>query len=313
MKFSPILVSALVAVALVGCSKEPTPPPVGPGDSAPVTKPSPTPTPTPAPTPGKGELPGPKPPAEAPPVAPTPLPENKNPKTFEVAAPGTGGYKPNNELTAAQLGQKVDEALSKLTNTLGYVTLEARTEENQGYNTCEVKIGQKGQYFIEYPRSEMIFERGLLVSDGKAKAVREQDKVTENVSNLVDKKTDYATEWSRQFTEFALLGLSDGRSIYATTMRDLSAGIGGYTTNLEKKQQTVNGRTFVSYRLLATRQTPNPTTIEIKIDGQRLLPVTLKVNRKSADGTELYARMAIAWEFNKKQDSSAFQVPKPVH
>jgi len=318
MKFSRLLPWIVIAALVAGCKSSNTAQPeLEPKFEPNKTSTEPTPpTPNPGATPG-GEKPTPGNPMglpktpEKPPLQPVPVKPGATTGPNVVPAPNTGGFDSQKEMTAEAIGTKVDYALTHLTNTVGAGKLDARTEDKMGYNLCKIFIGTKGVYSVEYPRPEMPFQKSLIVSDGIKHATRDYETVTTDV-NIAKASEDYVDEWPQRFTELALVSLSDQRPVYAPLMKALQSGKGGYKTSLDKMVTTLDGVKHTMYRIVATRTEPDTTTIEIRVDGDRWLPITLRVNRKVKGGEEFYSRYALAWQFGQKVNADAFAVPTTV-
>lgn len=233
--------------------------------------------------------------------APTPPPLPKN--VFRIPGAGTEGWV-KSDRSATDLGERLDRASRNLKGAFGDVTFWVRNQQIQGNNTATVRVVDATDYEIEYqlPSNPVVTE--ILVA-GKGQRMRLAAKGGwKPVKTVVPARSQVLARWETEFPAMMFANLG-GEAVWAPVLEDLLAGKNGFRSVLEEKTMTVNGRAVPFYRVLAERPGPNAARLEMRFDGARFVPLTIKLNRtpvgKKPELVQWNARWAFGQPLPKRQ------------
>jgi hypothetical protein len=210
-------------------------------------------------------------------------------KEFKVPPKGQQGWKAT-KMTAAELGKRVDAAMKSLKNT-GHRSLTLYTDASgkKGYFNGESRIQDPKTYSVQY----LVLDAkppypGEVRADGKRMAAQGPSGWLAPRPFPAKPVTAYppaqvVATWPATFPRVMFSNLFLGSNLWTALTTGLAQGAGGYKTVVEERKMTKNGKSFLSYRILASRPAPaaekyGASELELVIDGKRFLPVTIRSN-----------------------------------
>lgn len=319
----------VLALLLVGCNK-PSKPPIEDDEysqqvaansgTAPNSEESTTPETATKPEPGPPKIkpedipkPGPKP-------AIAPLKENtksdrvagdghKQEKPFAVPGAGTDGWK-GSQLTALDLGNRMDVALLGLKGAYSEATTFLRDHEMEGKTPTKLSIQDDENYKIEYPNPSHPTEAYILIGNKGARARMVESKWQSD--DFIAGNPGAIKDWLENPVGQIFNGFAQQKPLWAKLLSEFVGRGEGFSTVIEQKEMSVNGKPRMFYRLLAERKGNLPATVEVRIDGLRQLPVTIRVNRKIDAKKESFLQWNAGWTFEKPIDPGTFAIPSHV-
>jgi len=237
------------------------------------------------------------------PGPPPPVPKN----VFRIPGAGTEGWQ-RSRLSALDLGTKLDRAGKELKSAYGEATFWVQNQEMQGHNTAKIRVVDGADYEIEYqmPADPVVTE---IVVAGHGKRMMLPNKgAWKLVSAVVPPRNRLLAEWESSFPR-AMFGNLSGEAVWSPVLQDLLAGKGGYRAVLEEKSMTVNGRSVLFYRVLAERPGAKSSRIEMRFDGTRFVPLTIKVNRTPAGKKPELVQWNARWAFGQPLPKRQYTTP----
>lgn len=240
---------------------------------------------------------------------------------LQIPAPQTRDWKSAEKMTPKLLAQKVGEAMKNLKNTYGEATTIIETPEGNGTVKSRIQVVDAKHYQIEFPVIERIPKSGEVRSDGKLRLIRSGSGLEpQKPATWVDPKsnrsgTELATTFSKEFPRSMFYGLTDGKDAWKSIGESWSNG-GNNSVRIEERTMEAQGRKFRHYRLYVSR-TPaaekklGKMTMEIVIDAERYLPVTVRMNEAAPGGKAFKVNWSTGWRFNEKIDPSNFRIVPP--
>lgn len=251
---------------------------------------------------------------------PSPVPEGmvKVPDLdVKIPKEGTGQWT-RSAVKASELAPKVAKAVAAMKATEGSARCYIKTPEGQAQALKSYKIQDSKHFRLEYLQMEGIPRQGFLLADGKNKTkivIGSKAEVVGVNANFPGSKLsaeEIFKRWPRDFMRLMLLPLSDGIDSWSIVLSKLEKGEGGFKTQIEQRLMEYRGRFFTSYRVLAKRQpnvakTAGECEIEMVIDAQRFLPVTVRVISTDSEGGRWDQQWSANWTFQKKFKLEEFQ------
>lgn len=243
------------------------------------------------------------------------------------------------DLTAEQLAAKVSAAVSSLSNTRLESSTLVGTPLGKGQYIDHATIGDRKKYKFAYVHIGDQPVTGTLVANGKQRVVRVEDSWTNplpldkplpsdrdtSLSSFKEqpsspmlapltttKPEDVVERWPREFSRLAFQSLSEGKDAVGPAVKGWSSGLKGYRiAAVEKRQKKVEGRQYVSYRIIAKRDKKGGgnSEIELVVDGYRFLPVTMRTNFDDEKGRNFSAMWSGSYKFNEKFVDKDFSGP----
>lgn len=214
-------------------------------------------------------------------------------------AQGSADWKPS-KMPAKKLGDRVERMFKTFKNTAGGAELNYTAPDptdEKGYGTGRALMNEyfwsPTKFRIEYtvygqqrpegwsgPTQEYvasdgagkIMRLGMLVPPGKTKFSASQ------------KHFDYATDaqlveaWPKQFPKLLFSPFVHGNATITRYISALTKGVGGYKTRVEERRFVMSNKSFMQYRIYATRTAKGnlpASTVEMIFDGKIWLPVTI--------------------------------------
>jgi|GEM_PF-3945756 len=235
---------------------------------------------------------------------------------------GQGGWGPTT-FSPRQLANNADKTLNNLTNAFADIRVHIVVPQGAGDVKLEAKIGAPTKYNVQYT----VFADGhpsnyAAIANGKNRALvrasvgKNQKKITRlmSVSTRVPVSgANLASLWPSNMPQFVLNRYVTGSNSYGGLVNALISGVGKYQVYAEQRTLTYQGKIITDYRIVAQRSKANAaklgySQIEIVLDGERFLPLTLRTRFSPLKG----APTELDWSSRWVPDhftSADFQIP----
>lgn len=297
MKKATLLI-ALAALVVVGCSRKESP--------APEPGPAPVAQGNPAPEPAPGTAPDPSKPsaveaAEVPPIAPR----------------GNGGWA-EVKLSPTDVAGKMDAAMKGLKNVTCIATLVGSTPNGKIMpSTFPAYIKDAKTFRISYMKLDAgVPLTGMATADGTYTVQLKEGGMTtpRKLANTGawDGKALVAG-WPTNFAEHVFDGLAVRNGLWTALVQGWMSGAGGYRLSIEERVTPFQGRNVKNYRYVAERPTGQGgknEQVEVVVDGQIFLPVTIRTVGYDAKGRETKVQWSGDWKNNQILDPKLFAIKR---
>lgn len=306
-------VGLALGVAMVGCQPKqdaapatptvvtnattttPPPPPPGPAPSGATPAEAPK---TNAPTPG---------PANPPKRPDTPFPnapEHKLPDQAMTVKPDASGW---TTMEIPDLGRDADRALTQKRDVMGLASVFYDFNGNKLTGRATIKLRDPKTYSVEYYLPETEQSKNVFKADG-SKAYQIESSKWKPVG---DAKVDTTADaWARRFSSNQFNALTHGGHGWEEMVDRLRKGEGGFTTVVQQKSSQLEGKSRVSYRILATR--PDKTEFEAVFDAEQHLPLTIRYNEPNKSGGVNKMLWTCRWQAGGQHNAKDFALPNPI-
>lgn len=243
-----------------------------------------------------------------PPVAAvvTPPQQAKETPVHQVPAPNSGGWQ-RGSLSASALGSQMDQAIAKLRGTTAEGRMDVRTKEMRGYVVLRTVLKDPKHYHIEFMDPSTPTKGNYIVRNEGRIGFMSHDKwiaadFPAQPTSFLDQLHMTSGFGFRPFT---------GSPYWKGLLERLAKGEGKFKASLETKPMVLpNGEKRAFYRVIAERKGALPATVEIRVDGKRWLPVTVRVNEQVSPKEERFTQWSIAWSFDRPIAEKAFDLPE---
>lgn len=245
--------------------------------------------------------------------SPTPpsLPEAER-REVVIAPPRSDGWKAEDGDLLA-LARAMDERMLDLSRAVAETSLYVENEELRGSIRATIQIDSPRRYAIEYQRPDDPTVTGLFVADGRLRAERRGGRWSEpaevDAAGSLPPAAELASRFADQFPELMFAAFARRRPFWEPLLRQWQQGAGGYVATVEKRPSRVGDREVTFYRIVARTQQGGSRTIEIRVQGERMLPVAIRVLSRLPDGRESKTQWSAAWGFDQPMDEEAFRIP----
>ncbi len=226
--------------------------------------------------------------------------ENPTIERPEIKPVGTDGWIALAQ-TPEEFGQTVDRAISSLSNVAGTFNIELRNESMEGSKSGQFLIASSAQYAIDTVDIDKPTVLNRTLANGSTKkslsengwtapqAVSAQGKpVGQKVSNTL----------SRNFSRLMFESLTERRPTWSPVLKSLEAE--GFRVTLETKSISTSGVMRPYTRLVATRDGVGLNEFEVRFDGIRHVPLTVRMVSTAASGKPVTSEWRGKWKFNQK-------------
>lgn len=220
------------------------------------------------------------------------------------------------ESEAGELGKKVDAAVAGLKDTAVQLRFLVNNPEQdlQGQLNGQFIVEDETKFFMNYTVPESPERTERAVADGSRYMWRRSGKWSEpkpvesrGASPATGKQLVDA--WPRAFPRHVFGALMEDRPTWGPLLEALERGEGGYTTKVERQEFKQDGKTVPFYRVVAERAGPRPQTIEMRFQGQFMLPVTIRLTQKLPDGKEALFQWQASYNFQEDVSKQNFTLP----
>jgi hypothetical protein len=223
-------------------------------------------------------------------------------------------------LTLGQLAAKVANATKNPPpSTYGKYKMLAQTSEGRGIYEGEFRFQQRNVFKVNWVHIQADPRNGTLLSNGKTRQSFFDGKLGPSVDasrSFAGATTDPAqlvARFSNEFPRFLFQGATDGKDPWVPLLTAWSKGAGGYKVFIQERNITYQGRKFRNFRIKADRTVAGAkklgkSSIEIIIDGNFFLPVTVREIREDLDKRQWVIQWAGSYNFNQKFKPDDFKM-----
>lgn len=263
-----------------------------------------------------GREPSVRPPGEDTPAAPD---LGVPPSLYEIDPKGTGGWDEASDDLAA-LGARIDDALANLEVVMaeGFLTFETASESDSDKKDSmrfqtQIKIQDGRTFSIDYALPETKWSWNRLVGDGSWRAVRIDGKwsgLAEFSGRRAAKMARAEVEdWPMKFPEGMFSFYFRGQDAWGPLFKAWQSGVAGYSATVEKNLVRHGTIEREHYRVVAKTEEGNPTEVEVIIDSERMLPLTIRAIQTGPGGGESRIFWTASWAFGGTHEPSDFVIP----
>lgn len=220
----------------------------------------------------------------------------------------------HSSVDAVELGAKVDAAMRSLKGAYSEATMMIELPEGKGQVTTKNSFDNSDRFYVEYVLPNAKFEPQRVVADGKQLVRQEGGKWQEPVSISSVKsgpadRANLVAEFPFKFPGMVLDGVCKRRDVWGPLIQAWASGEGGYKTTIEQRDVGPKGSQRKIYRVYAESEADG-RKIEAIFDGNRYVPVTIRVEDTSQEGKPIAIQWQAMWSFNKPLDPKKFLLPK---
>jgi len=301
-----------VVLLFAGCSQSATTPPPGPSSSGAAANSAPeTSGDTNSGLAGQFEEPLPK--GSKMPSATLPArPRSEGDRVLiKQLAPDRSADWQTTTMAVTQLASEVGKAMATVKDTKGTIYVVVETPLGRGFLNQELKIKDNKHYNINYvvledrPKHSMVTANGRQKQeqiDGKWQPAVSLAKPLPDASVPADK---LASRWALDFTRTMWLGLTDSRDSWPAVVSQWLTGTGEYEITTQERHINYQGHDMVDYRIEADRKPAarpklGSSTVQIVIDAQRHLPVTIVSDNTDSAGKNWKMTWTCHYDFQQK-------------
>ncbi|MCU0315372.1 MAG: hypothetical protein MUC92_02135 [Fimbriimonadaceae bacterium] len=241
--------------------------------------------------------------------------DQKIPARVFAVKPGRDlGYSPAPKTESPDLGDNVDTALTQVKEGLVSGEMTESSSDGQLRGAYQFKIRSSEVFDIEWYRADSGATMNRLVADGKRRGHFDGEKWQTKANPKSKRKLSRMTaaqveEWLSDPVMSGFDVYRNGVQSWGALFRALRQGVGGFQSQVETRQVTVNKEQRSLYRLTAKRGGASPAEVEFVIDGEKYYPLTIRVNKKRSDGTDYKFLWTGNWSFGGKHDDREFVIP----
>lgn len=230
------------------------------------------------------------------------------PRPPDIPRPGTSGWTAS-RLSAAEVGRRMAQAIEGMRGVEGVAETTVETPEGRGQIRTTIAVRDNRNYRIEFPIVALVPDAGVMAANGTTRSLRIGTKTTPPFP--IDGKTgdadwnasQIARNWNRDFGRLIFRGLTEGRDALGPLIAEWSRPQSGFRVTTEERSREFRGRTVTNYRIRASRAAragQGASEVEIVIDGERGLPVTIRSIWTDDRGREWRAQWSAGWNFERK-------------
>lgn len=241
-----------------------------------------------------------------------PIPEmpKPDPEKFVIPETGSGGWK-SASVDGMALAKKVGSALASLKSTEGETVATIKTPVGNGQVRGKVKVQSPQAYSIQYLVVDEMPALKEARSNGKLRAISTDQGAFNNkkpagtpLKSSVLSSRQLASNWHRDFPHLLFLGLTDKRDPWQPLLEELLSGRSGFETEVAERTLDFRGKKVSNFRVTAKRTAEmakklGPCEMEMVFDGQRFLPVTIRVNFEDPKDGKYQIVWQTGWNFQK--------------
>ena len=225
----------------------------------------------------------------------TPAPPQPN------APPVIKEWKPvKNDL--GELGDKLDQSVSKLEKAYAEVITYLETDEIRGQQKLKINIENFKKYRIQYMVGKET-SSAYMVADGTSQATFEKEKWESKPSLDTPNGGNPLKNLDRIQSEM-FDPLVDKRPYWGPLLRQLSRSDSGFETKLETTTTEVNGTKRNLFAVRAKNKKNPAETIEIRIDGMRNIPIGIMIRRP-----KFTTQWSSRWAFGQPMSGVDYSIP----
>lgn len=246
--------------------------------------------------------------------------KRENPKPIiTIPPPATNEWIATN-VNPVQLASSIGKSIASLKNTTADLFTLSDSPEGHGRNRGVLKVADNKRYNIDFIVLSDVPVPAKMVANGKQRIVKLGEEwippmsVSKSLPAAQRDPKKLIDAFNVDYQRLAFQGLTEGSDPWVPLVKQLAAGYEGYQLRTEERHLMVSGRNFLSYRFRATRSAEaakkyGESTIEIVVDGQRYLPVTIRHVYKDLQGNARKSQWSAQYVFNRSLTDKDFDAP----
>ncbi len=232
------------------------------------------------------------------------IPDIKKPDGVDQGA--TGWTKAT--IKPTELASKIASGISGVKGAYGEASIIFQNAGGNGSMVANIWIKDNKVYRIDLPDITGSPSVGNVNSDGKLKHAafkgHSSKPVPASTKSWMSQGGDEA-KWIQQFPSMIFRGIFDSNDPWGGFVKIFGDPKNGYELQAQQRDMPWKGKTIRNYRFLVTRTAASakkkgPLEMEFVFDGQRFLPVTVRLDSADGDGKLLRANWSGKWSFNRK-------------
>lgn len=216
-----------------------------------------------------------------------------------VVKPESDGWKPVS-FSQSEFTSRLDKAMTDLRDVAGSYEIELRNLELEGTQQGTFVIHDSTLYAIEGLTIDKPTAPRRFQADGEKKSALGPTGWGKEipVTALQAPPNVTANQLVNEFPLLVFSGVFNRRPLWDKLVTNLENE--GYTLHLETKDIAMQGRPRPFYRLVAKKEGSGLNTFEMRIDGIRWVPLTIRVLATGSGGKPITAEWRAQWSFNQK-------------
>lgn len=228
-----------------------------------------------------------------------------------VTPPGSGDWTAT-RTSAQELASRVDRSLKNLRHAYAGSELLFDIPEGNGLRLPAGRGMSLGNFRIEN-ENRFNLQYVALAEGIQMRAVRNLGQRTEllgasgwtpqeargPVVTLPASDEEFLRDWPLHFSKSAFSPFLDGVDFWQRTIGAWERGVRGFRLTTEERPATIRGEKRVNYRVHAERsEGEEREAIEVLFDGERNVPITIRVESFAPDRKPLLIQWHAAWAFD---------------
>jgi hypothetical protein len=239
----------------------------------------------------------------------------------KIPAPNSEGWHAT-KMTAGDLAKQVSNAIANMKGTYGEALTYLKTSGGTANATSTYMVQDRSHFRVDFVRFEDPPLRGFVLANGNQKRQLIMGKggksvgVKEPLPEAKLNASQLTQNWTRDFSRLMFLPLTDGVDAWSMVVPKIVAGTGGFKSTIEERVMKRNGKDVKSFRVRAIRAgtgagKKGQCSLEMVVDAQFYLPVTVRVLSNDATGKALTQQWSCRWAFDAKFKPGDFEMIDP--
>ena len=233
---------------------------------------------------------------------------------LSISLPGPKGWKPESNQMVIE-AEKMDRALLALRESLASTQVIASYKEGSFDVKSDWKIRDERTFSIQYFWPDSGRQQNLLKGDGKRRGGRAFGgwRNLPPYGGALKAGDESLDKLPLTIVRRMASPFRSGEPFWGPLIRALARGEAGYALNSESQVVQVQGKERKIIRYIAERSKPTKASVEIVVDVQRSVPLTVRASETRPDGGEDRVMWTAKWSFQggKHQDSDFVVPTKP--
>lgn len=213
------------------------------------------------------------------------------------------GYKPSARTASLTgLGQKVDQAIQKLPAAMVNGRITFSTGEGELMGKVDIKVKDSSTFKVQYNMPRLKAEAGTVVGDGQRFAEKEGTEWRLKTKKGGAASLSELQNWPLEFTEMMFFPLTDAKKVWGPLFDSWQKK----GAKVEERPQEFNGKKKMLYRVLLTEK---DSQLEVILDGDRMLPLTVRSDVPRKGGGRDRMMWTGQWAFGGSHKAADFLIP----
>jgi hypothetical protein len=232
-----------------------------------------------------------------------------------IEAAGSQNWRPAN-IGAAELGRRMDEAMARFKGVYAEATMLLDVPAGKGDIHSKIEVFDPSRYRYEYSLPETNVSPYIVIADGDHRAELDGKRARWTKPTPLVKPSglkpgspdQIVREFPERFPRHLLDPIVRATASWEPLLGAWASGKAGYRAIVEEKAMPVQGKNRNFYRVVAQRKADD-TRIELLLDAEHLVPVTVRVEKRKADAVVSQVQWQAKWSFTRKLDPKRLIIP----